>query len=474
MRLNKVRLVLAVCMASVSLMLGACSGRAPAEPAPTEAGEEQNELKLVFWHYYNDAQKKYLDQLIDEYNKTEGAKKHVVVEAYSQGSIEDLTNKIDLVLNGSTNQVEMANMSLAYRDMIVGVVNKHGEKLVDAGAYVTEDELAWYNPAYLKEGYIGDRLYILPLVKSTELLLMNQTRLDEFLAANPQFSAADLSDWDSLERMAEGYFEWTGGKPFIGLDNLANYFIAMNHAQGSDIYHYDQDGGLVVDLNESYCKRLFLNYYIPFTKGYYGASGKYRSDDLKQSILAGYVGSSSSVLYFPDEVADDQGNMVPVEIGVYKYPVLSGARETAIQQGAGVVVFNRSEEENQASMDFIHWLTFDRGFELASSMSYMPVGHEPMTKEQEALIESPKVLKGIETGLEQSSTYQMVYGFDFENAYDVRTDLNDCLSSMLSEGRAEFTGYTAGGMSVEEAAKAMEYDKKAEAFYAQVEDIFGR
>ena len=154
-------------MASVSLTLGACSGRAPAEPAPTEARAEQDELKLVFWHYYNDAQKKYLDQLIDEYNKTEGAKKHVVVEAYSQGSIEDLTNKIDLVLNGSTNQVEMANMSLAYRDMIVGVVNKHGEKLVDAGAYVTEDELAWYNPAYLKEGYIGDRLYILSLVKST-------------------------------------------------------------------------------------------------------------------------------------------------------------------------------------------------------------------------------------------------------------------------------------------------------------------
>ena len=421
---RKARFAAAACMVSISLMLGACKSGVPADNAPKTAETGQGELKLVFWHYYNDAQKQYLDQLIKEYNETEGAKKHVVVEASSQGSIGDLTNKIDLTLNGSTNDVEMANMSLAYRDMIVGVVNKHGERLVDAGDYLSEDELSWYNQAYLEEGYIGGKLYILPLVKSTELLLMNQTRLDKFLKANPQYSIDGMSDWESLEQMAQGYFEWTDnatpdvdgdGSPFIGLDNLANYFIAMNHAMGSDIYHYDQDGAFVADLNEDYIRRLFLNYYIPFTKGYYGAGGKYRSDDIK-----------------------------------------------------------RSQEENRASMDFIRWLTVDRGFELASSMSYMPVDHEPMTQDQEKLIESPKVLKGIEVGLEQSSTYQMVYGFDFENSYDVRNDLNDCFSSSLKEGRAEFLGYLDQGMSMEEAAKAMEYDKKAEAFYEQVEAIFGQ
>lgn len=474
MEARRIKLAAAVCVISISLMLGACSGYIADNTVSAAEGETEDELKLVFWHYYNDAQKKYLNQLIKEYNDTEGAKKHVVVEAYSQGSITDLTNKIDLALNGSTNDVEMANMSLAYRDMIVGVVNKHGEKLVDAGAYVTEEELSWYNQAYLEEGYIDGKLYILPLVKSTELLLMNQTRLNEFLAANPQYSMADIQDWDGLEHMAQGYYEWTGGRPFIGLDNLVNYFIAMNHAMGSGIYHYDEDGGLVVDLDESNVKRLFLNYYIPFTKGYYGAGGKYRSDDLKQSMLAGYVGSSSSVLYFPDEVADDQANMVPVEIGVYKYPVLNGCRETAVQQGAGVVVFNQSEEENRACMEFIRWLTYDRGFELASSMSYMPVGREPMTKEQEALIDSPKVLKGIETGLEQSGTYQMVYGFDFDHSYDVRMELNDFFGSVLSEGRREFLEYMDRGMSMEEAADAMEYDKKAEAFYEQVRAIFER
>ena len=198
---RKARFAVAACMVSISLMLGACKSGVPADSAPKAAETGQEELKLVFWHYYNDAQKQYLDRLIKEYNETEGAGKHVVVEASSQGSIGDLTNKIDLALNGSTNDVEMANMSLAYRDMIVGIVNKHGERLVDAGDYLSEEDLAWYNQAYLDEGYIGGKLYILPLVKSTELLLMNQTRLDRFLDANPRYSADGMSDWDSLEQI---------------------------------------------------------------------------------------------------------------------------------------------------------------------------------------------------------------------------------------------------------------------------------
>ena len=57
-------------------------------------------------------------------------------------------------------------------------------------------------------------------------------------------------------------------------------------------------------------------------RGYYGASGKYRSDDIRQSVLAGYIGSSSSTLYFPKEVADGEGEMKPIEMGMYPYPCL--------------------------------------------------------------------------------------------------------------------------------------------------------
>lgn len=312
---------------------------------------------------------------------------------------------------------------------------------------------------------------------------MNQTKLDEFLKANPQFTTHDMVTWSGLEKVAQGYFEWTDactpdvegdGMPFVGLDNPANYFIAMNHAMGSDIYYYDEDGSARADLNEDYIKELFLNYYKPFTKGYYGAKGKYRSDDVKQSVLAGYIGSSSSVLYFPDEVADSEGNMVPIEIGVYPYPQLKNYDKTAVQQGAGVAVLNRSQEENQACMDFIHWLTIEKGVEMSTSMSYMPVIKGTMSQEQETAIQNPKVRMGIKEGIAQSNGYQMVYGFDFKNSYQARVGVGDTLKTALEKGREEYLSYLEQGKTMEEADSLMDYEAKAAQFYDEIQAVFDR
>ena len=265
------------------------------DPAGSGAAKGQEPCKIVIWHYYNDLQKESLDQIIEEYNQTEGAEKGITVEAYSQGSITELSNKMDLIVNDSTNQVEMPNMFMAYRDMASKIWRNKPELLVDCGKYFSQEDLSQYYEAYVQEGYFGDGLYIIPVAKSTELLMMNQTGLEEFLLANPEFKTADMETWEGLARMAEGYYNWTDGmtpdvpfdgKPFIGMDILANYFITMNHAMGSDIYHYDQDGEMVLDLDRECVERLFENYYIPYTKGYYGASGKYRSDDIRQSVLA--------------------------------------------------------------------------------------------------------------------------------------------------------------------------------------------
>ena len=66
----------------------------------------------------------------------------------------------------------------------------------------------------------------------------------------------------------------------------------------------------------------------------------------------------------------------------------------------------------------------------------------------------------------------MVHGFDFENAYSVRQELEECFTSALAEGRGEFLSYLNGGMSIEEAAGQMNYGQKADEFYRQVEEMF--
>lgn len=476
---------LAAALVAAAGLTACAAGGTGAQPDPAGSGAANSKgpCKIVLWHYYNDLQKESLDQIIAEYNQTEGAEKGITVEAYSQGSITELSNKMDLIVNDSTNQVEMPNMFMAYRDMASKIWRNKPELLVDCGRYFSQEDLSQYYEAYVQEGYFGDGLYIIPVAKSTELLMMNQTRLKEFLQANPEFKTGDMETWGGLARMAEGYYNWTDamtpdvpfdGKPFIGMDILANYFITMNHAMGSDIYHYDQNGEMVLDLDRECVERLFENYYIPYTKGYYGASGKYRSDDIRQSVLAGYIGSSSSTLYFPKEVADGEGEMKPIEMGMYPYPCLEHEAKTAIQQGAGIVTIQKSDRESEACMDFIRWLTTERSFEVALSMSYMPVVKGGLDESQRSSVTDPNVLRALELGLEQSQDYQMVYGFDFENAYGVRQELEKYFSSVLAEGRNEFLDCLNSGMSIEEAAEKMNYGQKADEFYRRIEEMFDK
>lgn len=476
----------AAAVLAAAVALTACAARGTQGEASKGAGVEtevsgEEPCQIVLWHYYNDVQKESLDKLVDEYNRTEGKEKQVEVKAVSQGAVNELSSKMDLMINDSTNQIELPNMFMAYRDMASKIWRNNPDLLVDCKDYFDSDDLARYNEAYIKEGYFGDGLYIIPLAKSTELLMMNQTELDRFLADNPGVDGKSMATWEGLAGMAEAYYNWTDamtpdvpqdGKPFIGMDTLANYFIVMNHAMGSEIYHYGEDGQLVLDLDQADIERLFENYYIPYTKGYYGAFGKYRSDDIRQSMMAGYIGSSSSTLFFPKEVTDSEGNLSPIELGIYQYPCLDGEKGTAIQQGAGVVTIRKDAREDEACMDFIRWLTTERGFEMALSMSYMPVLNEPLDEKQKSAVTDPVVLRALEVELKQSQDYQMVYGFDFENAYSVRQGLEEYFRGTLSQGRQEFVGYLESGLTTEEAAQEMQYDRKAEEFYQQIRALF--
>lgn len=460
----------AVCLAAG---LSACAVQDARQP-------EEETVKVVFWHYYNDIQKAPLDELIREYNATRGREKNIEVEAFSQGSVNDLIAKIDLALNKSTNELNTMNMFLGYRDIVSQILRQKDGELMDYREYMTQEELAQYNPSYLKEGEFGDGLYILPLAKSTELLLMDQTKLDEFLAANSGYGTDSLATWEGIADMARAYYEWTDamtpdipydGKAFIGMDTKANYFIIQNHALGSEIYSYNEDGSVRFTLDADSIKKLWRAYYEPFTKGYYGEYGKYRNDDMKQSLLAGFVGSSSSISFFPDTAVEEDGRERPVKLGVYRYPCFEGGEKAAVQQGAGMAVVNGSDAENAACLDFIKWLTLDKGFEFSSSLGYMPAGTQDYS-EQLAQTQDEKIKAGLKEGLEQSRDYELYYGFDFENAFDVRVALEDYFNKSLAEGREEFQGYLAQGMDFEQASEAMDYEQKAESFYEGIEKIF--
>lgn len=461
----------------LAAMLTAC-GQEKAEEV-TEKSKEVRQITL--WHYFNDSQSEMLNTLIKEYNQTEGAKKQVEIVAVGQGGVNDLAAKISVILNDSTNQVDSPNLVYSYRDTIMEIIARHPDALADYSDYFTKEELEQYQENYLAEGRFEDKQYIVPMAKSTELLFMNQVEFDRFLAANPDYSAADLKTWESLAGISEAYYKWTDsltpetpgdGKAFFGMDNFANYFIAQNNAFGSSIYEEDKNGNIAYDLNEEYITRMFLEVYIPYTKGWYLGTESRRSDDLRQMKLACYVGSLSSTLYFPETTYDEEGNGEDITLGVYSYPHFDGEDKVAIQQGAGIAMVDKTEEENKLCVEFLKWLSFDKGMVYASMLSYMPAVEKNWDAEDLSYVENENVRKGIEAGMEQSRDYRTVWGLSFPGALDIRMNLDTYFASCIESGRKEYLEYEAQGMTEEEIEQYMDYEKRGKEFYQNVTAIF--
>ena len=59
---------------------------------------------------------------------------------------------------------------------------------------------------------------------------------------------------------------------------------------------------MTVNSEHDAARKLWDNYYVPFVKGWFAASGRFRSDDIKAGNVLGYVGSCSSATFFPTQV----------------------------------------------------------------------------------------------------------------------------------------------------------------------------
>ena len=127
--------------------------------------------------------------------------------------------------------------------------------LVDYCDYFTKEELDEFIPAFLEEGVIHDRLSILPVAKSTEVMFVNKTAFDRF-AKETGADIEDLRTWEGLFAMSEQYAEWTDnktpkiphdGKNFFVHDYHFNYFQVGVESLGTDFFNGDK---IVYDTSE--------------------------------------------------------------------------------------------------------------------------------------------------------------------------------------------------------------------------------
>lgn len=457
---------------AVTVTLTGCgeNGKSPLDP--------KNPVTVEVWNYYNGDQLTAFDGLVKEFNETVGKEKGIIVKSSSQGSVNDLETNVIASLKGEVGAAEVPNIFMAYADTAYAADQLGG--LVDLKGYLSDEEISDYIDSYIEEGDFSGHgeIKIFPMAKSTEVLVLNKTDWDIF-EAQTGASYDDLADIEGLVRTAQAYYEWTDaktpdiagdGKALYGRDAMANYMLIGSMQLGTEIFQVT-DGKMTLNFDKDTVRKLWDNYYIPFVKGYFAATGRFRSDDIKTGNVIAYVGSSSSASFFPDTVNKSDDESYPIEMEVLPCPGFAGGTAVAVQQGAGMAVAAGSEAEVYASVEFLKWFTADeQNIAFSVRSGYLPV--KKTANDKTAIFSSgveisQKMEKTLETAVNMVNNNTTYTTRAFENGAKARNILEYAMSDRAAADRAVVAERLAAGISLEEAAAEFCTDACFDAWYEE-------
>lgn len=454
--------------------------------------DPDNPVSLTIWHYYNGTQQATFDSLIEEFNASVGKDEGVYVEAYSYGSVSDLEQAVSSSLNEEVGSEKLPDIFSSYADTAYSV-QKQG-KLADLTQYFSEDELSKYVDSYVQEGYFNQdgALYLLPVAKSTEIMMINKTDWEPFAAATG-VSLDQLSTIEGVTEVAEKYYDWTDsltpdvpndGKAFYGRDSMANYFVIGMRQMGKEIFEV-KDGQVTFNVDKDLVRRLWDNYYVPYVKGYFAAYGKFRSDDVKTGDILAYTGSTSSMFYFPDNI-ENGDNSYSIDYIVQSAPIMAGGENYKVQQGAGMAITKSDKEHEYAASLFLKWFTKDeQNLRFVCDSGYMPVLKEANSIDAlDKIIEEDNIemnqkaydcLKSVMTDFDNTKFYTTK---NFENGYSARKVLEYNMADQATADKEAIDQAIAAGTDREEALAPYisdaAFDKWYDSFCAALDESVGK
>lgn len=452
-------------MAAALAMTGCAGGQdASSETGKASVLDPADPVQIELWTYYNGTQQQAFEALVKGFNETRGREIGIVVNSSSQGGVNDLGAAVADSAQGLVGSASMPDAFLSYSDT-ASVIDDLG-KVADLSGYLTDEEKSQYVDSFIAEGDINGNgeLKVFPVGKSTETLQINKTDWEKFAEATGS-TLEELSTIEGITEVSQRYYEWSDaqtpdtpgdGRPFFGRDAMANYLICGSKELGHEIFNIE-GGSCTLDLDRDTMKRLWDNYYVPMVQGWFSAEGKFRSDAVKTGDLVCYVGSSSSVVYFPQTVTVDDETSYPIELVALSDPSFKDAEPCAPQQGAGFVVTKSDEKRETACVEFLKWFTDkEQNTEFSVSAGYVPVKKDALTLENlegaasamegssdNYLANLPATLETIEAGVYANPP--------FEGGVEARTVLETALSDKAKVDQAAVKEAIAAGTAPDEA-----------------------
>lgn len=451
------------------ILLSGCGGK------KEELYSSSNPVDITVWTYYNGNQLGEFNALVKKYNSTQGKENGVHVESVSCGSVSDLEKNMQDAIEKKVGASEVPDMFSAYSDIAYTIDKQYG--LVDLNNYFSEDELDEYVDGYIQDGDIlnDGKLKVFPVAKSTEILTINKTDFDVFAKAT-NVSYKDLSTIEGLVKVSQKYYEWTDsltpepndGKAFFGRDAMANYILSGSMQLGHEIFKV-KDGKMKLDYNEKVARKLWDNYYIPYIKGYFTASGVFRTDDIKTGNIIGYVGSSSSATYFPKTVTNSNDETYEIEMATLPCPQFKDGKNYVIQQGAGMAVTKTTKAKQQASVEFLKWITDTKqNAKFSKGTGYLPVKKE--ANKVKSLVDNNNnkdTQKVVEVSINTVKDNKMYSPKAFKQGTTARTYLQKMMSDKASADRQVVETNLKNGQDLTQATASFTSDEYFENWYQE-------
>ena len=413
--------LLAALTAGLVLCLAAC-GETNGDP-----------VTVTLWHVYGGEVNSPMNALVDEFNRTVGQEQGVRVRVDSVSNSGVIHESVLAAAYKDPGAPELPDLFVSYPKTVLALPDEN--ILVDYRDYFTDEELEGYLPEFVEEGTVHDRLVILPLAKSTEILFVNKTAFDRF-AAETGASLDELATWEGLYAMAERYADWSGGKCFFVHDYHFNYFQVGVESLGEDFF---DKNGIAFGPKFAYAWEPYAR--AALTGGLWLGSG-YATEPLRTGDVIASVASSASVLYYSDVVTYEDNRTEQVEIVSLPYPIFEDGEKLVMQRGVGVCTVKSTPEREKACMTFLKWLTEpERNVDFVTSLGYMPVTKEGFDRYLPAAIETlsdPMYVSLYEAFLKTRQDYTFYVPPQREDYLNLETHFEKAVRLRLAAGRAQY------------------------------------
>ena len=365
----------------VCCLLGCGASPTPGVQAP---------ISLTMWHVYGSQTKSPLNTAIDEFNSTVGKENGIIVNVVSVTSSSAIDKALLASANGEPGAEDLPDLFTAY-PRVAEIVGK--ENLLVWNDYFTEEELQAFHEDFLTEGYFKNDLLMLPLAKSTEAFFLNKTLFDKFAKEN-DIAVKDLSTFDGLFRVANLYYDWSGGQDFTQINDYYHYALVGMKAYGSE---FIRNGTLQLD------DPAFEKIWHPLARAaIYGGlcmEDGYAAARWKTAEVISNIGSTADVLYQPEEVVYPDNSTESIRSISLPYPVFTEYSHGVVHRGGGLFALKSEDEaRNRAACIFAKWITEkENNLRFTTSAGYLPV----QTEAFELLFSSPD--------LAETQTYSSLY-----------------------------------------------------------------